>query len=90
MLKTMTLLATWVGSDAVSGGMNMAFLGAGAGLLLFLIFRLPRTWSGSLAFVLIGLAVAMTLVGLTIPAKRFHFFQYALPPSWSSMPCVSL
>ncbi|MEE8304847.1 MAG: VanZ family protein [Candidatus Tectomicrobia bacterium] len=70
-------LGNWVGRDAVSGRMNMMFLLAGAVLLLFVIFRLPRTWSGSLSFALIGLAVAMTIYGLDIPAKRFHFFQYA-------------
>ena len=71
------LLSNRVGRDAVSGRMNLLFLLTGVVLLLFVIFRLPRTWSGYLYFALLGLAVAMTLYGLTIPAKRFHFFQYA-------------
>ncbi|MEE8348468.1 MAG: VanZ family protein [Acidobacteriota bacterium] len=70
-------LASDISSDAVSERMNALFLVTGTILLLYLVFRLPRTWSSLLWFSLIGLAVAMTLRGLPLPAKRFHFFQYA-------------
>jgi VanZ family protein len=74
---TFMFLSRQVDTDAVSGWMNMLFLLAGLMLLLFVVFRLPWTWSGSLVFALIGFAVAMNLYALDLPAKRFHFFQYA-------------
>ena len=70
-------LANRVGNDAVSERMNLLFVVAEAALLLFFILRLPRTGGGIAWFALIVVAVAMTLYGLEIPAKRFHFFQYA-------------
>ncbi len=70
-------LANLVDGDVVSERMNLLFMLAGTALLLFFIFRLPRTLGRVVGFALIVVAVAMTLYGLEIPAKRFHFFQYA-------------
>ncbi len=66
-----------IGPDSVSSRMNLAFVGVGVTLLLFIIFSLPRVWGVYLSFTLICLGVAFSLQILTIPAKRFHFFQYA-------------
>ena len=66
-----------VGPDSVLSYMNMAFVPVGVALLLFIIFSLPRVWGVYLSFALICLGVAFSLQILTIPAKRFHFFQYA-------------
>lgn len=66
-----------MGRAVVSSWMNRAFLAAGLLLLLVVIRVAPRKLSGYVAFLLIGLAVAFCLQYLTIPAKRFHFFQYA-------------
>jgi len=66
-----------VGPDSVLSYMNMAFVPVGVALLLFIIFSLPRVWGVYLSFALICLGVAFSLQILAIPAKRFHFFQYA-------------
>ena len=66
-----------VGPDSVLSYMNMAFVPVGVALLLFIIFSLPRVWGVYLSFALICLGVAFSLQILTIPAKRFNFFQYA-------------
>ncbi len=66
-----------IGQDSVSSLMNLAFLPVGVILLLFIIFSRPREWGVYVSFTLICLGVAFSLQILTIPAKRFHFFQYA-------------
>jgi hypothetical protein len=66
-----------VGKATVSQWMNLSL--AGTGLLLALLtfaWIRPRP-SGYLAMLLIGLTLAFCVSQLTIPAKRFHFFQYA-------------
>jgi hypothetical protein len=69
--------STRVGPDSVLSYMNLAFVPVGLALLLFIIFSLPREWGVYVSFTLICLGVAFSLQILTIPAKRFHFFQYA-------------
>jgi len=71
------LYSNQIGPDSVLSYMNMAFIPVGVVLLLFIIFSLPRVWGVYLSFALICLGVAFSLYILTIPAKRFHFFQYA-------------
>ncbi len=66
-----------IGPDSMLSYMNLAFVPVGVILLLFIIFSLPRVWGVYLSFTLICLGVAFSLQILTIPAKRFHFFQYA-------------
>lgn len=65
-----------VGPDTASAWMNGAFAGAGVVVFLFLLGRRLRA-SAWVAFLLISLCVAVCLVQLDLPAKRFHFFQYA-------------
>ncbi len=66
-----------IGPDSVSSHMNLAFVPVGVILLLLIMFSLTRVWGIYLSFTLICLGVAFSLQILTIPAKRFHFFQYA-------------
>ncbi|MFQ5930356.1 MAG: VanZ family protein [Acidobacteriota bacterium] len=66
-----------IGREAMSRWMNMMFVPVGLILLLFVLFFLPRKFGVYLSFSLICLGVALCLNLLTIPAKRFHFFQYA-------------
>ena len=66
-----------ISPDSVLSYMNLAFVPVGVILLLFVVFSLPRVWGVYLSFTLICLGVAFSLQILTIPAKRFHFFQYA-------------
>jgi len=66
-----------IGRDAASRWMNIMFVPVGLTLLLFILFFLPRKSGVYLSFALICLGVVLCLNILTIPAKRFHFFQYA-------------
>ena len=66
-----------IGREAMSTWMNRFFFAVGI-LLFFLVFLvLPRRKESYLAFSLLVLGVAFSLHLLSIPAKRFHFFQYA-------------
>ena len=56
---------------------NRLFLVTGLVLLVFIVLMLPRTVRSYLAFAVICAAVAFCLHLITVPAKRFHFFQYA-------------
>ncbi|MBI2822974.1 MAG: VanZ family protein [Acidobacteria bacterium] len=56
--------------------MTWMYVPIGFFLLLFLIFFLPRRFSSYLTFALICLILAYCLEFLSVPAKRFHFFQY--------------
>ncbi len=65
-----------IGRDTASVWMNGAF--AAVGLTAFLLLLRRGLKAGAwVAFLLISLAVGFCLVYLDIPAKRFHFFQYA-------------
>jgi VanZ family protein len=66
-----------VGKETVSTWMNGSFVLTGTCLLLVVIIFLRPKASGYVAIVLICLCVAFCLDQLTVPAKRFHFFQYA-------------
>lgn len=66
-----------IGRDTMSQWMNLSFLVAGAVLLLFFLPLVFQDWSRILAFAMICLSVAYCLAYLEVPAKRFHFFQYA-------------
>jgi hypothetical protein len=66
-----------VGKAAVSQWMNMSLAGTGVLLALIAIIWIQPKASGYLALLLIGLSVVFCVSHLPIPAKRFHFFQYA-------------
>ncbi|MEJ2145218.1 MAG: VanZ family protein [Acidobacteriota bacterium] len=66
------------GRSTVSTSMNLSFVLTGA-LLVFWISTAYRPSLGAwVTLALIGLVVALCLWALTVPAKRFHFFEYAL------------
>ncbi|MBI4454576.1 MAG: VanZ family protein [Acidobacteria bacterium] len=56
--------------------MTWMYLPIGLALFAFLVFFLPRRLASYLSFLFICLALAYSLEFLTVPAKRFHFFQY--------------
>ena len=66
-----------LGREVVSTWMNVSFVLVGLVLLLWVLpaYR-PSKW-GYGVLVLIGGVVAFCLWTLTVPAKRFHFFEYA-------------
>lgn len=66
-----------VGKATVSQWMNLSLAGTALLLALFVIVWIRPRPSGYLAMLLIGLTLAFCVSQLTIPAKRFHFFQYA-------------
>lgn len=66
-----------LGKPTVSALMTGMYLPVGLALLAFLFFRLPRRLSAYITFGLICLALVCCLKFLTVPAKRFHFLQYA-------------
>ena len=65
-----------IGQDTASIWMNGAFGAAGLAGFVFLLRRgiTAGAWT---AFLLISLAVVFCLMQLDLPAKRFHFFEYA-------------
>jgi hypothetical protein len=66
-----------VGQETVSFWMNAGFVAVGVPLILFALVVYRPGPSGLAALVLIGVTVALCLDQLAVPAKRFHFFQYA-------------
>lgn len=66
-----------VGKATVSFWMNAAVGACAAVVSVVAIWRIRPRLSGYAALILIGLALAFTLSHLPVPAKRFHFFQYA-------------
>ncbi len=66
-----------VGRETVSFWMNAGFVLVGVPLTLFSLFVYRPGLSGLTALLLIGVTVALCLHQLAVPAKRFHFFQYA-------------
>lgn len=66
-----------IGRQSMSWWMNLGFSIAGAVLFLSVVFVYRPQASGYVAMAMIGLAVTFCLQFLPVPAKRFHFFQYA-------------
>jgi hypothetical protein len=66
-----------VGKATVSQWMNLSLAGTGGLLTLIAVIWIRPKASGYLALLLIGLSVAYCVSHLPVPAKRFHFFQYA-------------
>jgi VanZ family protein len=66
-----------IGRASMSGWINGAFALAGLVLLGWILLCIRPRLSGYAAMLLIVLAVAFCLHHLKVPAKRFHFFQYA-------------
>ena len=66
-----------VGRETVSFWMNAGFVVVGVPLILFALVVYRPGPSGLAALLLIGMTVALCLDQLAVPAKRFHFFQYA-------------
>ena len=72
-----TALSRRIGEAEMSLWIDRLFLVTGLALLVFIVLMLPRTVRSYLAFAVICAAVAVCLHLITVPAKRFHFFQYA-------------
>ena len=74
-------LYSWVydrmGKPFMSSAMMWIYAPLGLLLLMLLVFRLPRRAGAYLTFTMIGLALLYCLTRLEVPAKRFHFLQYA-------------
>lgn len=66
-----------IGRASMSRWINLAFAAAGVILLLWILLSIRPRLSGCIALLLIILIIAFCLHHLKIPAKRFHFFQYA-------------
>lgn len=67
----------WAGGSGASFWMNMMFVGVGTALAFLVLKRLPKRRYAWPSFLLLCAIVALSLEWLTVPAKRFHFFQYA-------------
>jgi len=66
-----------LGRAFVSAVMNAGFAFVGIVLLLIIVWLYRPPWSGYGAMLLIAAGLAFCLANLPVPAKRFHFFQYA-------------
>jgi hypothetical protein len=84
LYSTLTLafrLYVWMfarfGKPFMSSLMIWIYVPIGLALLAFLFFRLPRQLGRYVSFLMLGLALAFCLDRITIPAKRFHFLEYA-------------
>lgn len=66
-----------VGRATVSKWMNLGLAGAVTVVMVVTIAKIRPRASGYLALLLIGLSLVFCVSHLPIPAKRFHFFQYA-------------
>lgn len=84
LYSTLTLafrLYVWMfarfGKPFMSSLMVWIYVPVGLALLAFLFFRLPRRLGRYVAFLMLGLSLAFCLDRITIPAKRFHFLEYA-------------
>ncbi len=66
-----------MGRDFMDGLMSWMYLPLGLILILLIFFFFPRRIGAYVAFLLITLAFICCLQFLTVPAKRFHFLQYA-------------
>jgi len=65
------------GKPFMASLMVWIYVPVGLALLALLFFRLPRQPGRYLTFLMLGLAMAFCLDRITIPAKRFHFLEYA-------------
>ena len=66
-----------IGRASMSNWINFGFAMVGLILLLWILLCIRPRMSGHIALLLIILVFAFCLQNLTIPAKRFHFLQYA-------------
>lgn len=66
-----------MGKPFMSSAMMWIYAPVGLFLLCLLVFRLPRRTGAYLTFLMLGLALFYCLTRLEVPAKRFHFLQYA-------------
>jgi hypothetical protein len=66
-----------IGRASMSRWINLGFAAAGVMLLLWILLSIRPRLSGYIALLLIILVITFCLHYLKIPAKRFHFFQYA-------------
>ncbi len=66
-----------LGRSTVSSSMNFAFVLVALAILLWVIPAYRPTAGGYAILILIALVVALCLWALAVPAKRFHFFEYA-------------
>ena len=66
-----------IGKASMSSWINLSFTAVGLVLLAWIMLCIRPGPTGYLALLLIGLVLAFCLQHLTIPAKRFHFLQYA-------------
>ncbi len=65
------------GKPFMSSLMIWIYVPVGIALFAILFFRLPRQLGRYVAFLMLSLAMAFCLDRITIPAKRFHFVEYA-------------
>lgn len=84
LYSTLTLafrLYVWMfaryGKPFMSSLMIWIYVPVGVALLVLLFFGLPRQLGRYVTFLLLALSLAFCLDRLTIPAKRFHFLEYA-------------
>ncbi len=84
LYSTLTLafrLYVWMfarfGKPFMSSLMIWIYIPVGLALFALLFFRLPRQLGRYVSFLMLGLALAFCLDRITIPAKRFHFLEYA-------------
>jgi hypothetical protein len=84
LYSTLTLafrLYVWIfdrmGKPFMSALMIWIYVPFGLALFALLFFRLPRQLGRYVSFLMLTLAMAYCLDRITIPAKRFHFLEYA-------------
>jgi len=65
------------GKPFMSSLMMWIYVPVGLALFALLFFRLPRQLGRYVSFLMLGLALGFCLDRITIPAKRFHFLEYA-------------
>lgn len=66
-----------LGRATVSTWMNLAFLVAGMAIVVWVRVAYRPSKFGYAVLLATAVVVAVCLLKLTVPAKRFHFFEYA-------------
>jgi len=66
-----------MGKPFMSSAMNWLYVPVGLVLFWLIVFALPRRLGSYLAFLMIVAAMVYCLSHIPIPAKRFHFLEYA-------------
>lgn len=66
-----------IGRESMSHWINLSFAALGLTVLLWILICIRPRLSGYLALAMILLVFAFCLQHLPVPAKRFHFLQYA-------------